>query len=160
MLPYASLNQPIVANTAANAFTSFFFQYGRGYEIPDLATFYVNNPALNATTPNETSTYQAGFVGSSNEFLWDVDYYTINFSNLQSLLNTDVNGNPCASCSYSAYFDVGGARYQGIEMEATASLGGGAALYGNFSTDSAKELTYNTQVKGVPAWTAAARRAV
>ena len=121
MLPYASLNQPIVANTAANAFTSFFFQYGRGYEIPDLATFYVNDPTLNATTPNETSTYQAGFVGKSNESVWDIDYYTINFSNLQSLLNVDINGNPCASCAYTAYFDVGGARYQGIEMEPTAA---------------------------------------
>jgi iron complex outermembrane receptor protein len=154
-LPFLSVNQPLVKNTAANAYTSFYFQYGRGYEIPDLATFYVNNPTQNATTPNETSTYQAGIVGKSNESTWDIDYYTINFSNLQSLLNVDANGNLCSSCAYTAYFDVGGARYRGIEAEGTVALGGGAALYGNFSTASARELTYNTQVKGVPAWTAA-----
>jgi iron complex outermembrane receptor protein len=155
VLPYFSLNQPISANPQAGTATSFYFQYGRGYEIPDLATFYVNNPLQNAGTPNESTTYQAGFVGKSNEFSWDIDYYTINFSNLQSQLNVDAAGNICASCSYTAFFDVGGARYKGIEMEATASLGGGAALYANYSTDSARELTFNTQVKGVPQWTGA-----
>jgi outer membrane cobalamin receptor len=158
-LPFLSINQPITKNAAANAYSSFFFQYGRGYEIPDLATFYVNNPLQNSPTPNATSTYQAGFIGTSNEFLWDVDYYTISFSDLQSSLSTDVNGNICSAtapgCTYSAYFDVGGAKYQGVEAEGTLNLGGGAALYGNFSTDEAKELTYNTQVKGVPEMTAA-----
>jgi outer membrane cobalamin receptor len=152
---FLSLNQPLIKNPGAGAYTSFYFQYGRGYEIPDLATFYVSNPYQNSTVPNETSTYQAGIVGKSNEAAWDVDYYTVNFSNLQSLLNVDAAGNLCSSCSYTAYFDVGGARYRGIEMEGTVALGGGAALYANYSTDSARELTYNTQVKSVPAWTGA-----
>jgi iron complex outermembrane receptor protein len=154
-LPFFSLNQPLIKNAAAGADTSFYFQYGRGYEIPDLATFYVNNPLQNSMVPNETSTYQAGIIGKSNEATWDIDYYTINFSNLQSLLNVDANGNPFAAGPYTAYFDVGGAKYRGIEMEGTVALGGGAALYGNLSTDSARELTYNTQVKGIPAYTAA-----
>jgi len=154
-LPFVSLNQPIATNAAANAYSAFYFQYGRGYEIPDLATYYVTNPLQNATTPNETSTYQAGFIGRSKELIWDVDYYTINFSDLQSLLNVDANGNLCAACSYTAYFDVGGAKYQGFETELTYGLGGGASLYANYSSDEAKELTYNTQVKGVPEFTAA-----
>ena len=158
-LPFLSINQPLTKNPSANANSAFFFQYGRGYEIPDLQTFYVSNPLQNSPTPNSTSTYQAGFVGTSNEFLWDVDYYTINFSDLQSALSVDAAGNPCAAgaagCNYTAYFDVGGAKYQGVELEGTLNLGGGAALYGNFSTDEAKELTYNTQVKGVPEMTAA-----
>ena len=154
-LPFFSINQPLIKNPSAGAATSFYFQYGRGYEIPDLATFYVNNPLQNSTVPNETSTYQAGIVGKSNEATWDIDYYTINFSNLQSLLNVDANGNLCAACSYTAYFDIGGAKYRGIEMEGTVALGGGAALYANYSTDTAHELTYNTQVKGVPQWTGA-----
>ncbi|MGA2395967.1 MAG: substrate-binding domain-containing protein [Candidatus Lustribacter sp.] len=154
-LPFLSINQPITTNAAANAYSSFYFQYARGYEIPNLTTFYVNNPLQNATTPNETSTYQAGFIGRSNDLIWDVDYYTINFSDLQSLLSVDANGNPNSAGPYSAYFDVGGAKYQGIETEATFSLGGGAALYANYSTDEAKELTYNSQVANVPLWTGA-----
>lgn len=156
VLPFLSINQTLASNPQGGSATSLYFQYGRGYEIPDLATFYVNNPLQNATTPNETSTYQGGFIGKSNEFMWDVDYYTIDFSNLQTQLNVDANGNICAACSYTAYFDVGGAAYRGIEAEATVSLGGGLAFYGNYSTDQARELTYNTQVKGVPVYTSAA----
>ena len=154
-LPYLSINQPIATNAAANTSSAFYFQYGRGYEIPNLTTFYINNPLQNATTPNETSTYQAGFIGRASDFVWDVDYYTINFSDLQTIENVDANGNLNAAGPYTAYFDIGGAKYQGVEAEATVNIGGGASVYANYSTDEAKELTYNTQVANVPAWTAA-----
>lgn len=154
-LPFLSINQPLAGNPAANTQSSFYFQYGRGYEIPNLTTFYVNNPLQNATNPNETSTYQAGFIGRSSDFVWDVDYYTINFSNLQTSLAVDANGNPNGVGPYTAFFDVGGAKYQGVELEGTVSLGGGASFYANYSSDEAHELTYNSQVPNVPVWTGA-----
>ena len=148
-LPFLSLNQRI-SPTA-----SVYFQYGRGYDIPDLNTFYVNNPLQNSAVPNQSATYQAGVIGKSSSFAWDVDYYTINFSNLQTSLNVDAAGNLCAACPFTAFFNVGGAKYKGIEAQATLDLGWGFAAYVNYSTDLAKELTFNTQVKGVPDMTAA-----
>lgn len=148
-LPFASVNQRLGPQSA------FYFQYARGYEIPDLATYYVNNPTQNATTPNLSSTYQGGFIGDSKTFAWDADYYVTNFTDMQTSLHVDADGNICPSCAYTAYFDVGGAKYQGFEGEATLDIGGGFAVYGNVSSDNAKELTYNTQVANVPEWTGA-----
>jgi iron complex outermembrane receptor protein len=154
-LPYFSVNQRLTGSAGGDGL-ALYFQYGRGYEIPDLQTFYVNNPLQNATVPNLSTTYQGGFIGKSHDLAWDLNYYTVNFSNQQVALNVDAAGNLCAACAYTAYFDIGGARYWGVEGEATLNLGGGFALYGNYSTDVARELTFNSQIKGVPDMTAAA----
>jgi iron complex outermembrane receptor protein len=157
-LPFVSLNQRI------NHGLSFYAQYGEGYEIPDLGTYYVANPTLNSTVPNESFTYQAGFVGKSNAFVWDVDYYTVNFTNLVSSLKTDINGAlNCGAgvgltglpCSYSNYFNTGGATYSGAELEATYRLNRTLSLYGNYSTDAAINKASGLQNPNVPAQTAA-----
>jgi iron complex outermembrane receptor protein len=151
-LPYFSLNQTLTPQT------SFFFQYGRAYEIPDLKTFYINNPQLNSATPNQSATYQVGLVGKSRYVAWDVDYYTINFSNQLITQPVDAAGNICAAaagCPFTAFFNIGGAKYRGFESEATVDIGSGFAVYANLATTQARELTFNTQVPNVPDMTAA-----
>jgi iron complex outermembrane receptor protein len=157
-LPFFSLNQRITKSLA------FYAQYGEGYEIPDIATFYIANPNLNSTVPNESFTYQAGFVGKTNLVAWDADYYTVNFTNLVTALKTDVNGAVnCGTstgetglpCNYSNYFNIGGAKYYGFEAEGTVALGAGFALYANWSTDTAIPSGSSFQNTNVPVMTAA-----
>jgi iron complex outermembrane recepter protein len=157
-LPFLSVNQTITKTLSAYA------QFGKGYEIPDIATYYVANPQLNSTVPNESYTTQFGLVGKTSYFAWDADYYSVNFTNLVTSLKTDINGSvDCGSgtgttglpCNYSNYFNVGGALYSGFESEATLLLGGGYALYGNFSTDSALANDAGLQEPNVPIMTAA-----
>jgi iron complex outermembrane receptor protein len=157
-LPFLSANQKITPKLSA------FAQYGEGYEIPDIGTYYVANPTQSSRVPNESFTYQAGLVGKTNAFAWDADYYSVDFTNLVTALKTDINGalncgtgagltgNPC---NYSNYFNTGGARFRGIELEATAQLYGGLALYGNFSTDIATNSAAGLQQPNVPTRTAA-----
>jgi iron complex outermembrane receptor protein len=157
-LPFLSLNQHI------NSGLSFYAQYGEGYEIPDIGTYYVANPTLNSTVPNESFTYQGGFVGKQTNFVWDFDYYTVNFTNLVTSLKTDINGAlNCGvgagltglPCSYSNYFNTGGATYSGVEAEATYRLNRTLSLYGNYSTDAAINKASGLQNPNVPAQTAA-----
>lgn len=158
-LPFFSLNQRITPKLSA------FAQYGEGYEIPDIGTYYIAKPTLNSTVPNESFTYQGGLVGKTDAFTWDADYYSVNFTNLVTSLKTDINGSlNCGTgpgltgnpCNYSNSFNTGGARYRGIELEATARLYGGMALYANFSTDTAINNAAGLQQPNVPARTAAA----
>jgi iron complex outermembrane receptor protein len=159
-LPFLSANQKITPTFSA------FAQYGEGYEIPDLATFYVANPLLNSTVPNESRTIQGGFIGKTALFTWDADYYSTNFTNLVTNLTTDINGSTdCGTgpgttglpCNYSNFFNVGGARYSGFELEATTLLGRGFALYGNYSTDTATaNNTASLELPNVPIQTSAA----
>jgi iron complex outermembrane recepter protein len=158
-LPFLSINQKITPKLSA------FAQYGEGYEIPDIGTYYVANPTLSSRVPNESFTYQAGLVGKTDAFAWDADVYTVNFSNLVTSLKTDIDGalncgmgpgltgNPC---NFSNFFNTGGAHYSGIELEATARLGAGFSLYGNYSTDSATDNASGLQEPNVPITTAAA----
>ncbi len=157
-LPFAAVNQKLTPSL------SFFAQFGEGYEIPDIGTFYVANPKLNSTVPNESFTSQFGFVGKTNAFAWDADYYTVDFTNLVTSLKTDANGAlNCGAgagqtglpCNYSSYFNTGGSIYSGVEFEGTAQLGKGFALYGNFSTDAAINNASGLQNPNVPINTAA-----
>jgi iron complex outermembrane recepter protein len=157
-LPFAAINQKITPALSA------FAQYGAGYEIPDIGTYYVANPTLNSRVPNESFTYQGGLIGKTNAFAWDADYYSVNFTNLVNALKTDANGNlDCGTapglsglpCNYSSYFNTGGARYSGVELEATAQLYGGLAAYGNFSTDAAIDNASGLQEPNVPVTTSA-----
>jgi iron complex outermembrane receptor protein len=157
-LPFAAINQKITPALSA------FAQYGTGYEIPDIGTYYVANPTLSSRVPNESFTYQGGLIGKTNAFAWDADYYSVNFTNLVTALKTDVNGAlDCGTgsgltglpCNYSTYFNTGGARYSGVELEATAQLYGGLAAYGNFSTDAAINDAAGLQQPNVPMSTAA-----
>lgn len=143
-LPYLSLNQTINQNW------SFYAQYGRGYQIPILTTFYVYNPAANSTAPQTSNTYQFGFVGKQNDWTFAADYYTIQFQN--KLVTQTLAG---ANADNSVYVNIGGARYFGYEAEATLNIGGGFAAYLNGSLATALDLSTGAQISGVPDMTAA-----
>ena len=158
-LPFLSLNQRITPQL------SFYAQYGEGYEIPDIGTYYVAKPTLLSYEPNSSFTYQGGFVGKTPYFVWDADYYTVNFTNLVTSLKTDINGAlNCGAgagttglpCNFSNNFNTGGATYSGVEVEATARITPTFSLYANYSTDSAINKASGLQNPNVPIQTAAA----
>jgi iron complex outermembrane recepter protein len=146
-LPFFSVNQKIDSNN------SVYVQYGKGYEIPDLATFYVYNPLLNSTSPQTSDTYQAGWVGKYHDVTFSADYYTINFQN--KLVTETIYDTTPGGSNYTAYVNIGGARYHGWEGEMTFNLGGGFAAYLNGSTDAAINLSTGAQISKVPDMTGA-----
>ncbi len=135
-LPYVAVNQRL------NSGLSAYVQYAKGFQIPDLNTFYILNPTQNATQPQQTINKQLGFVGANPDTTWDIDLYRIDFTN--KLVSNGLAG------SQQAFLNIGGARYQGVEAQVTQSLRGGYALYANGTLNSAKALDTNSQISGAP----------
>jgi iron complex outermembrane receptor protein len=141
-LPFLTVNKKINDGLAAYA------QYAKGFLIPDLNTFYVNNATQNSRDPQKTTNYQLGVVGQSDKFTWDLDLYRIDFTN--KAVAVAVNG-----VANDHYENVGGVRYQGIEGQMTYVLGGGFALYANGSVNSAIINDTNKETTAAPTMTAA-----
>jgi iron complex outermembrane recepter protein len=140
-LPYLTVNQQINPELAAYA------QYAKGFQIPDLNTFYIANPGKNSTEPQKSTNYQLGIVGKSDRLTWDADVYRINFTN--KLVSNNLTG------ADAAFINIGGARYQGIEAQMAYVIGGGFAAYVNGSINSAKSNETGQQIANAPEMTAA-----
>ena len=139
-LPFLTVNQKI------NDRMSVYAQYAKGFQIPDLNTFYVANPNLNSTEPQKTTNYQFGIVGKSDRMTWDADIYRIEFTNkLQSV----------TSGTDTYFTNIGGATYQGTEGQMAYVLGGGLSAYLNGSLNSAKASDTGLQLSNAPEYTAA-----
>ena len=139
-LPFLTVNQKI------NESMSVYGQYAKGFQIPDLNTFYVANPSLNSTEPQKTTNYQFGIVGQSNRMTWDADIYRVEFTNkLQSV----------TSGTDTYFTNIGGATYQGIEGQMAYVLGGGLSAYVNGSINKAKATDTDQQLANAPEFTAA-----
>ena len=137
-LPFLTVNQRLGEGLSAYA------QYARGFQIPDLNTFYIANPAKNSTEPQMTTNYQVGIVGKSNQMTWDLDFYRIDFTN-KLQLNDAKDG----------FTNIGGATYQGVEGQMAYVLGGGLSAFANGSVNRATANDTNQQLKGAPEFTAA-----
>ena len=140
-LPFLTVNQQINSELAVYA------QYAKGFQIPDLNTFYIANPTQNSSVPQKSTNYQAGIVGKSDRLTWDADLYRINFTN--KLVS---NGLPGAA---AAFINIGGATYQGFEAQAAYVIGGGFSAYVNGSLNSAKATDTGQQIASAPEMTAA-----
>ena len=139
-LPFLTINQKI------NDGMSAYAQYAKGFQIPDLNTFYVANPSLNSTDPQKTTNYQVGIVGKSDRMTWDADVYRIEFTNkLQSV----------TSGTDTYFTNIGGATYQGVEAQMAYVLGGGLSAYLNGSLNTAKATDTGLQLANAPEFTAA-----
>jgi iron complex outermembrane receptor protein len=139
-LPYLTVNQKI------NDSMSAYAQYAKGFQIPDLNTFYVANPSLNSTEPQKTTNYQFGVVGKSDRMTWDADVYRIEFTNKLQSVTTGTD----------TYFtNIGGATYQGFEGQMAYVIGGGLSAYVNGSINSAKASDTDLQLANAPEFTAA-----
>jgi len=56
-LPFLTLNQQLGGEL------SVYAQYAKGFQIPDLKSFYITDPSKNSNEPQKSTNYQIGVVG-------------------------------------------------------------------------------------------------
>jgi len=140
-LPFLTANQRLGEGLAV------YGQYAKGFQIPDLKSFYIADPTKNSSEPQLSTNYQAGIVGKSDQLTWDVDVYQIDFKNKYVS-----NGQGGAA---AAYVNLGGVRYKGVEGQLTWAMGNGVALYANGSSNKARANDTGKTISGAPDMTAA-----
>ncbi len=140
-LPFLTLNKQLSGGLAVYA------QYAKGFQIPDLKSFYVANPTANSSDPQKSTNYQLGIVGKSNELTWDADIYRIDFKN--KYVSNGLAGNA------AAYVNLGGATYQGVESQVTYMVTPGLAVYANGSINKATSVDTGKTISNAPDMTAA-----
>ncbi len=140
-LPFLTVNYRLDEGEAIYA------QFAKGFQIPDLNTFYIANPAKNSTDPQTTTNYQFGIVSRSDRMTWDADVYRIEFKN--KLVSNGLTG------ADAAFVNIGGATYQGVEGQMAYVVGGGFSAYVNGSINAATANDNGQQIKGAPEYTAA-----
>ena len=101
---------------------SVYAQAAKGYLTPPLNVFYA--PIVNTVQPSSTDNYQVGTVYKHNWLSADADLYFIRYQNY--IASTKIGTN-------TLYTNQGSADFKGIELEATAQIGLGFALYANGS---------------------------
>ena len=136
----------LTANYSINKNWSAYAQTAKGFLLPPLSMFYVNNPSLGTPKPQTSTNYQLGTVHQSQNFTFDADIYQIDFNNKIASTGT---GNDLV------YFNQGGVVYKGIEAAATLYVGSGFSLHFNASKNSAKAKETNMQVAKAPEATSA-----
>ncbi len=140
-LPFLTVNQQIGENFAV------YGQYAKGFQIPDLKTFYIANPNNNSTDPQQSTNYQIGFVGKSKQIVWDIDVYKIDFTN--KLVSNGQSG------TAAGFLNIGGATYKGIEGQVTYMVIPSLAIYLNGSVNKATASDTGQQISKAPKNTAA-----
>jgi iron complex outermembrane receptor protein len=136
----------LTANYAINKEWSAYAQTARGFLVPDLSMFYVNNPNLSTPKPQTSANYQLGAVHQSSSLTLDGDIYYIDFNN--KIASTG-SGNDLV------YYNQGGVIYKGIEGAATYYVGSGFSLHANGSVNRAEAKDTGLQIAKVPKTTAA-----
>ena len=128
VLPAFSANERILPSL------SVYAQAAKGYLTPPLNVFY--SSSVTAVTPSSTWNFQVGTVFQRSWLDLGADLYYIDYSNYishRTIAGSDV-----------LYFNAGSAYFQGAEVEGTAKLGYGFALYANGSlNDSAYDQSGN-----------------
>ena len=140
-LPFLTVNQKI------NPEMSVYAQYAKGFQIPDLKSFYITDPSKNSSDPQKSTNYQLGIVGKSDRMTWDADVYRIDFKN--KYVSNGLAG------AAQAFLNIGGATYQGVEAQMAYVVGGGFSLYANGSINRATANDTGRQIAGAPEMTAA-----
>ena len=140
-LPFLTVNKQLSKEM------SVYGQYAEGFQIPDLKTFYISNPALNSSVPQKSTNYQLGVVGKSDKMTWDLDIYQINFTN--KLVSNGLSG------ANAAFINIGGATYKGVEGQMAYVVDGGFSVFANGSINKALANDTGKQISGAPEMTAA-----
>ncbi|MES2129156.1 MAG: TonB-dependent receptor [Pseudomonadota bacterium] len=141
-LPFLTVNQQLGGELAVYA------QYAKGFQIPDLKSFYIADPTKNSSEPQKSVNYQLGIVGKSEHLTWDADLYQIDFTN--KYVSNGLAG------AAAAFVNIGGVRYKGVEAQLTWAMGNGFALYGNGSSNQAESKETGKTISASPSMTAAA----
>ena len=120
---------------------SVYAQFATGFLVPDISTTQAVNPNLNDLKPQTSTNYQAGAVYHGGRFTFDADAYLIDFTNK---LQTVTVGTETVN------FNLGGAKYKGIEGAVTFAATNNLFLFANGSINSAKAQGVSTSIQGVP----------
>jgi iron complex outermembrane receptor protein len=131
----------LTANYKVQENLAVYAQYATGFLIPDISATQVVNPNLNDLKPQESTNYQAGVVYHGSKLTLDADLYYIDFSNKVQTVTAG---------SETVNFNLGGARYKGIEGSATFAATDQVFLFANGSLNSAKAQGASTTIAGVP----------
>jgi len=117
------------ANYRLSSLWSAYAQIAKGSLAPNLNTLYSASPTANDQVAPQTSLgYQIGTVLKADRYTFDADVYLINFNNYITKTGSGAN---------ATYFNAGGVRYTGAEVEGNVLLGAGFSLYGNASLNKA-----------------------
>ncbi len=141
-LPFLTVNQKLGSGLAVYA------QYAKGFQIPDLKSFYIADPSKNSNAPQKSTNYQLGIVGKSGSLTWDADLYQIDFKN--KYVSNGLGGTD------AAFVNIGGAIYKGFEAQVTYLIAEGLAVYGNGSINRATAEDTGKTISNSPKMTAAA----
>ncbi len=136
----------LTANYKIQDNLSVYAQYATGFLLPDISVTQVVNPNLKDLNPQTSTNYQAGVVYRAGRFTADADVYYIDFKNkLQTVTVPLATGG-----TETDNFNLGGAKYQGIEGQVSFNATDNLVLFANGSINSAKAQGANTTIAGVP----------
>jgi iron complex outermembrane receptor protein len=125
---------------------SVYAQYATGFLLPDISVTQVVNPNLGQLQPQTSTNYQAGVVYHGGRISADADVYYVDFKNKLQTVTVPL----AAGGTVTDSFNLGGAKYQGIEGEISFSATDNLVLFANGSINSAKAQGANTVINGVP----------
>lgn len=145
-LPFLTANYKIADNWTA------YFQFAKGFYVPDLSSFYVIDPnlgtALSALKPMTTTNYQLGTVYHGDRFSFDGDIYKIDVNNL--IVSCDGS-----TCPKNEQYNAGTIHFKGIEGQLNVLLAKGLTGFVNGSINDAIDPATGTQMKNATRATAA-----
>jgi iron complex outermembrane receptor protein len=124
LLPSISAHYTFTPNWTAYA------QVAAGALAPNENFFNHTTPEATSVAPEKTWNYQIGSTIQLPDLTLSADAYYIAFTNF---ITSHVVG------GQSVFYNLGGAKYMGLEADATYSIGGGFSLYANGSLNSAKD---------------------
>lgn len=131
----------LTANYKVRDNLSVYAQYATGFLVPDISITQATNPNINDTQPQESKNYQAGVVYHGSRITLDADIYNIDFTNK---LQSATVGTETVS------FNLGGAKYRGVEGAITVALTDHFYGFANASLNSAKAQGASTTLAGAP----------
>ncbi len=129
-------------NWRVTDWASVFAQATRGFQTPSLNLF--STTAVTSVSPSTTNSFQIGGVINRANYSLGTDLYYIQYENF---VNSRTVG------GLTTFFNQGGAVYKGIEVEGTAKLGHGVAMYANGSLNYSGYTTNGNTLAQTPRYT-------
>jgi iron complex outermembrane receptor protein len=123
-----------------------YAQVAAGALAPNENFFNHTTPGATSLAPEKTWNYQIGTAIQLPDLTLSADAYYIAFTNF---ITSHVVG------GQTVFFNLGGAKYMGLEAEATYMLGDGFSLYANGSLNSAKDNETHQWLPNAPETTGA-----
>jgi iron complex outermembrane receptor protein len=130
----------LTANYKVRDNLAVYAQYATGFLLPDISATQAVNPNLSDLHPQESTNYQAGLVYHGARFTLDADAYDIEFTNKIQQVTVGTE---------AVSFNLGGARYRGLEGAVTYQATDNLFLFANGSINSAKAEGARTTINGV-----------